>query len=532
MIRLTPYAVAGWLVAISSLTVGLFVLWRGPNRRLARVWFTFNMSLAILGFSIAWIGSTTNVHHAVIAWRLCYDLSVLWIVPLFYHFVIVFLELPFRKSVLIHYAVGFFFLPFVHTAYFLGPVYWFMNSFYSVQAGHPLFDLFLFWWMGLVIYAHILLIRSYRHVSLTKQGQIWYFLIATLIGFGFGNSGYFMQYRIQIYPWGIFAVAIYPCIMFLSMAKHRMGDIIIRTTFIYSALTAVLTSIYVAVLFLITNVLQYRVSSASVYSSAIAACAIAIVFHPLLQRIQRWVDRYFPRESLAPALLREATSGFVHEIKRPLANITIPAELALMDMDVIQKGDSNRIPMVMERLRYILDQAKEAAQKIEAIREIWSTSEPAREQIQLATWIKSILANQEKSFQKIGAMLHIAIPHGKFVILGNARQLEIVLNNLFKNAREALENVKQGQDQQLSVTLQQDGSHVVLRIKDSGPGISPENVAHLFRPYFSTKGSKGMGVGLYLAREIIQAHHGSLEVISEPGKGAEFILRLPALPSE
>ena len=64
-------------------------------------------------------------------------------------------------------------------------------------------------------------------------------------------------------------------------------------------------------------------------------------------------------------------------------------------------------------------------------------------------------------------------------------------------------------------------------IKDSGPGIKRTDVGHLFEAYFTTKGSEGTGMGLFLSRQVIKAHGGSIDVKSEEGKGTEFIIRLP-----
>jgi signal transduction histidine kinase len=531
MIPLTPYALSGGLIGIFSLIFGLFVLLQGPNRKLARIWFLFNISLAFLGFSIAWIGSTRVSAQSLLAWHLAYYLSIPWIAPIFYHFVVVFLGMRRRRSIVIHYGIACAFLPFVHTDLFFTPLHWFRNSFYIPGAG-PLLAVFVAWWMGLVIYAHALLVRSYNHVPDLKKSQIRYFLFATLLGFGGGNCGYLMHFGFDIYPWGAYAVAVYPFIMFLAIVKYQMWDIIIRKTLIYSMLTATLTTIYVAVLFLITGVLRRWVGSAGEYSPAIAACVIAILFHPVLQRIQHWVDRYFPRESLPPALLREATSGFVHEIKRPLTNITLPAEMALREVREMREerqGNPKLLSKVEDRLLYIMNQSVEAAKKIEAIQDLWDTSPVPREPFAFDLLVKELAVKQEPAFQKIGASFEVSIADGLPLIAGSPRQLETVLANLFKNADEALSSMEKEQERKLWLTLREENSQIVLTVKDSGPGIPSQNLPKLFLPYFSTKGSKGMGIGLYLAREIVQAHHGSLEVISKFGEGAEFIVRLPVV---
>src|SRR5207249_440192 len=104
------------------------------------------------------------------------------------------------------------------------------------------------------------------------------------------------------------------------IARYQLMDIkiIIRRTLIYSFVTAVLTAIYVVITMVVARGLEGWVVSPNVFSSAAAACAMALLFHPLRMKIQRLVDRHFPREHLDPELLQEAAGGFAHEMKRPL----------------------------------------------------------------------------------------------------------------------------------------------------------------------------------------------------------------------
>ena len=72
------------------------------------------------------------------------------------------------------------------------------------------------------------------------------------------------------------------------------------------------------------------------------------------------------------------------------------------------------------------------------------------------------------------------------------------------------------------------GSEVWLRIKDNGPGFEPDARRRLFNPFYTSK-SNGTGLGLPISKKLIDAHGGSIEVESEPGAGAEFLITLPKL---
>lgn len=101
--------------------------------------------------------------------------------------------------------------------------------------------------------------------------------------------------------------------------------------------------------------------------------------------------------------------------------------------------------------------------------------------------------------------------------------IEQVLINLLKNAREALVAT---QDARISVFQEREGKYLKIAVKDNGPGMDRETQRNIFVPFYTTK-DQGSGIGLSLSRQILRAHHGSLNVISAPGKGSSFELTLP-----
>jgi putative PEP-CTERM system histidine kinase len=104
-------------------------------------------------------------------------------------------------------------------------------------------------------------------------------------------------------------------------------------------------------------------------------------------------------------------------------------------------------------------------------------------------------------------------------------QIQKVLTNLLLNAVEAL-----GSQGEINVETSQRDSWAVLTVRDNGPGMSPEFMAHsLFRPFQTTK-KKGLGIGMFHSKMIVDAHQGKIEVESLPGKGATFRVLLPLNP--
>jgi signal transduction histidine kinase len=106
--------------------------------------------------------------------------------------------------------------------------------------------------------------------------------------------------------------------------------------------------------------------------------------------------------------------------------------------------------------------------------------------------------------------------------LGDIDQVRIVFANLIRNARDAMP-----EGGQLTIRGRPQDNHIEIAITDTGVGILPENLARVMEPLYSTK-ARGLGLGLALARDILEKHGGSLNVASEPQRGSTFTVKLPA----
>ncbi len=86
-----------------------------------------------------------------------------------------------------------------------------------------------------------------------------------------------------------------------------------------------------------------------------------------------------------------------------------------------------------------------------------------------------------------------------------------------------------GGDLFISASYDPQEDSLTIEVKDTGTGISKENLPHVFDPFFSTKGTKGTGLGLSVSYGIIREHQGDIAVESEEGKGTRFIIKLPPM---
>ena len=110
--------------------------------------------------------------------------------------------------------------------------------------------------------------------------------------------------------------------------------------------------------------------------------------------------------------------------------------------------------------------------------------------------------------------------------LGDPDQVRIVLGNLIRNAREAMPD-----GGPITVTARQAAPHLEVTVTDTGVGIEPERLSRIMEPLYSTK-ARGLGLGLAIARSILEKNQGSLRVTSELGRGSAFTVTLRAAQAE
>jgi polar amino acid transport system substrate-binding protein len=134
-----------------------------------------------------------------------------------------------------------------------------------------------------------------------------------------------------------------------------------------------------------------------------------------------------------------------------------------------------------------------------------------------ATWLAHLIATTTKHFS-------VTCSPDLPSIVGNRRRLEQVMVNLIQNACQALPDP----DRAVRVTLARQDSVVVVEVADEGGGIPEEALKHITDPFFTTKRAVGgTGLGLSIASSIVREHGGTLEFISEQGKGATVRVSLP-----
>jgi signal transduction histidine kinase len=213
------------------------------------------------------------------------------------------------------------------------------------------------------------------------------------------------------------------------------------------------------------------------------------------------------------ATLGELAAGLAHEIRNPLAGIA--GVIEIVGRDLPEQSPA----------REVLADVRDEVQRINKImNELLETARPKPLNLQVgdlnATIEHAVMFAREQAKQRNVEVVFVRnekLPK----IEHDSSQINQVLLNLILNGVQAIEN-----GGTVSIELHRDGDSADISVADTGKGISPEVLPNIFRPFFTTKG-QGTGLGLPLARRMVEDHGGRIDVASTPGKGTRFTVHLP-----
>jgi PAS domain S-box-containing protein len=244
-------------------------------------------------------------------------------------------------------------------------------------------------------------------------------------------------------------------------------------------------------------------------------------------------------------------SGVAHEINNPTAFVTsnlteLKRYVAAYEAAIAEIGELALQAGLADRVRFLLARSdvafarREASTSIaeslagmERVRQIVANlrslarrdqaGEPAT-QVDLAEVVQTVVRTAAAELRAAAARVEV---QGPLHVVGHRGELVDVVLNLVVNAVQARD---EGRPNQVSIELFREGSSAVIRVADTGRGISHTHMKRLFEPFFTTKApGEGTGLGLSLARKIVLAHGGSIDVSSELGVGSTFTVRLPVV---
>jgi len=242
-------------------------------------------------------------------------------------------------------------------------------------------------------------------------------------------------------------------------------------------------------------------------------------FNEMIQQLEEnraEIERLHQREMARAehlATIGELAAGLAHEIRNPLAGIAGVVEV--MGKELPAESSS----------RAVLPEVQDEIHHIQAIlNDLLAYARPrspAFHSADLNTTVEQaiFLARQQVRTKPIEISF---VPEKNLPeVMHDPMQIQQVVLNLLINGIQAIP--KEGK---VEVTLRREGKLAIVSIKDTGKGIPKDSLPKIFKPFFTTR-TEGTGLGLPLAKGIVESHGGRIEVKSEPGQGAQFDVLLP-----
>lgn len=213
----------------------------------------------------------------------------------------------------------------------------------------------------------------------------------------------------------------------------------------------------------------------------------------------------------ATQAVRDLASGVAHEIGNPLNAISLSLQLLARE----HPGDET------------IDECRAQVKRLDGIlRGFLLALRPSKPNLapgSAAEPLRNCLAALKHQFEEHRITVTLDVPAALPPIALDAAQMEQVFFNLLKNSLEAMSD-----GGSIEIAVRDDDDTVSIVFRDTGAGMTPEQLAHLFEPYRTSK-EYGTGLGLMISHRIVSDHGGTIDVESAVGRGTAFTVRLPRL---
>jgi PAS domain S-box-containing protein len=216
------------------------------------------------------------------------------------------------------------------------------------------------------------------------------------------------------------------------------------------------------------------------------------------------------------------TAAIAHEVNQPLAGIVTNASTCRRMLAV----DPPDLEGARETARRMIRDAERASEVIKRLRALFCKKGATCESLDLNEATREVVALSLSELERNKVLVRTEFADDLPPLQGDRVQLQQVILNLLLNASDAMGAVDDRPRQLLIRTERDEEDHVRLSVRDTGVGLEPQGVERLFDAFYTTK-SRGMGIGLWVSRSIVESHKGRLWATPNEGPGATFSFSIP-----
>jgi C4-dicarboxylate-specific signal transduction histidine kinase len=231
------------------------------------------------------------------------------------------------------------------------------------------------------------------------------------------------------------------------------------------------------------------------------------------------------REDLAHMIrvstLGELAASLAHELNQPLTAILSNVQAAQMLLD----RDAPDLDEIREILGEVVSDDKRAGEVIQGLRALFKKGQREKGPLNLNELVQEVSRLLHNDAALMGVALELDLDPGLPAVEGDRVQLQQVILNLAVNGLDAVRDRPSG-ERHLAIRSSLHSGRARIEVADSGAGIAAGDRNRVFEPFFTTKAG-GMGMGLAIARSIVEAHGGSLSVADTPDPGSTFLAVFP-----
>lgn len=502
---------------ITTLSVGLLILKKSWNNKANRYYAFTNLSVAWWVIFQIFAITANSPDSAIFFDRLL--IAGVWMIPAFQAKSVYYLLNLKRKKLFVNIglALGVISAIMSFTPYEFSSVeaIAFIKYWYTPGIMHFISSFIFLIYSSFILFEYF---KEYRNSSGARHNQFAYIFWSTLFGYAGGATNFFYGYGLYVpfvNPFATYLVGLYPVIVAYAILKHQLLDIrmVIKRSLVYSVTIALISGAIFGVSFL-NSWFAKHIFGFKFWMIPLSSGFFAFIIGRVFWEKSKEVDK----------LKYEFITVATHKLRTPLTEIKwAAAELRNKDI-----GAADREKLIAEIINAD-NKLIELTNELLAV----SKSETAQhrynfEEANLEKAARNVVNSFQYQFRDKGIKLKYNFEKNLPLVNIDKIRISSVIQVLMENAVIYTKN-------EIKINIDVYKNNIIFHIEDNGIGIEKEDQGHIFSKFYRTheaylSETEGTGVGLFLAKSIVEKHGGKIGVRSEgKGKGSVFWFSLPAL---